>query len=805
MTSPLDGVRVLDLGGELAAYGTKILADLGADVVKVEPQGGDRQRRRPPFAGQAPNLEPGLESSLTFAYYNANKRGVRLDWADPASQAELARLAAGCDVVVISPSARQPVPGWDRDTRRLSWAGPDTVICCLTPYGLDGPLRARRATQLTAYADSGGMWSIGPAQGPPRVIPAFPFYDELSAHGAFCVMVALRERPQAGGQVIDLSLHDLLAYRESTAVSYYTMVGRSVTSRSRLPAMPPTGIWDVSDGQVELLIWNPPHWDGFLEIVGRPQDLLDPALRDRVERHARADQLVPRVRELLAPFTMQGFWDLALAHRVPCAPVNTILQVTRDPQLASRGFWADHDRPGTGPFRAPGRPLRSSAPLLSYRREAPLLGEHDQDLLDGRWAAAAASAPPAGASAPPAGASAPPAGPRLGDLKVLSFGTAIAGNVSATTLAELGADVVKIESPDRPDPLRLPGIPGLPKAFDPAGRPVSLLFSSYSRSGRTLTLDMKSPAGLETFRQLARRADVLIDNFATGVMAGWGLTPESLAAVNPGLIWVSVSGYGRTGPRATAMAYGSNVNGFMGLTRVWSPHGSQFDYTAVAHVLITIFAALAHRDRTGEGSYTEIAQAEAGGAMLAPLFLQALATGQDVWPEPNHVPGSYLSGVFAAAGQDAWLAVELEDASDWDAAAALLGVPELSVGANSPPPAAVNKLKEVIAAWAQTLTPTQAARQLQAAGLAAAAVQEIADLFTDPGLWARNGLAELHLPDTDVTTWVTAPFQRMQSPRAHVRWPSPHPGQHTAEILRDWLTPEASPVSETHPKQDFRS
>jgi crotonobetainyl-CoA:carnitine CoA-transferase CaiB-like acyl-CoA transferase len=466
MTPPLDGVRVLDLGGELSAYGTKILADLGADVVKVEPAGGDRQRRRPPFADGV----TGPESSLTFAYYNANKRGVQLDW--PKSEAELGRLAVGCDVVVISPSAKQPVPGWDRDDRDLSWAGPDTVICCLTPYGLDGPFRDRRATQLTAYADSGGMWSIGPAEGPPRVIPAVPFYDELSAHAAFCIMVALRERPQAGGQVIDLSLHDLLAYRESTAVSYYTIAGRSMISRNRVAAMPPTGIWDVSDGQIEMLIWNPPHWDGFLDIVGRPEDLLDPALRDRVQRYARASQLAPRVRELLAPFTMQGFWDLAIIHRVPCAPVNTVLQVTRDPQLASRGFWADHDRPQTGPFRAPGRPLRSSAPLLSYRREAPLLGEHDRELLGGQWAATRASQPWS-----------LPSGPRLGDLKVLSFGTAIAGNVSATTLAEMGADVVKIESPDRPDPLRLPGYPGLPKAFDPSGREFSVVFSSYSRSG----------------------------------------------------------------------------------------------------------------------------------------------------------------------------------------------------------------------------------------------------------------------------------------------------------------------------------
>jgi crotonobetainyl-CoA:carnitine CoA-transferase CaiB-like acyl-CoA transferase len=776
MTAPLDAVRVLDLGGELSAYGTKILADLGADVVKAEPPGGDPQRRRPPFAGG----QAGPESSLTFAYYQANKRGVRLDWTDPGCEAELARLAAGCDAVVLAPSAKRPVMGWDRDARRLSWAGPDTVICCLTPYGLDGPLRDRRATQLTAYADSGGMWSIGPPEGPPRTIPAFPFYDELSAHAAFCIMVALRERPHSGAQVIDLCLHDMLAYRESTAVSFYTIAGHSLTSRRRMPAMPPTGIWDVSDGQVELLIWNPPHWDGFLEIVGRPADLLDPALRQRTERHARADQLAPRVRELLAPFTRQGFWDLALTYRVPCAPVNTLLQVTRDPQLASRGFWVEHERAQTGPFRAPGRPLNSSAPLLSYRREAPLLGEHDQELLGGRWAATRAGEPWS-----------LPSGPRLGDLRVLSFGTAIAGNVSATTLAEMGADVVKIEAPDRPDPLRLPGIPGLPRAHDPSGREVSVLFSSYSRSGRSLTLDMKSPAGLETFRRLVRRADVLIDNFATGVMAGWGLTPDVLAAWNPRLIWVSVSGYGRTGPRATAMAYGSNINGFMGLTQVWSPHGSQFDYTAVAHVLLTIMAALAHRDRSGQGSYTEIAQSEAGGVVLAPLFLEALATGEDVWPEPNEVPGSYLSGVFASAGQDAWLAVELEDSSDWNAAARLLGAPELTVGEDERPnEAAVAGLRKAIAAWAQAVTPAQGARQLQAAGLAAAGVQEIADLLADGGIWAHGGLAELHLPDTDITTWVTGPFQRMRAPRAYVRWPSPHPGAHNAEVLRDWLTDE---------------
>ena len=151
--------------------------------------------------------------------------------------------------------------------------------------------------------------------------------------------------------------------------------------------------------------------------------------------------------------------------------------------------------------------------------------------------------------------------PGIADLRVLSLGTAIAGNVTAMTLAELGADVVKIESPARPDPLRVQVYADQPRTVEPAGAETNIMFAGYARSVRGITIDMKDPEGQETFARLLAEADVLIDNFAAGVMDRFGFTRGRLAEINRRLVHLSVSGYGRTGPRSHYMAYGSNRTG----------------------------------------------------------------------------------------------------------------------------------------------------------------------------------------------------------------------------------------------------
>jgi crotonobetainyl-CoA:carnitine CoA-transferase CaiB-like acyl-CoA transferase len=298
-------------------------------------------------------------------------------------------------------------------------------------------------------------------------------------------------------------------------------------------------------------------------------------------------------------------------------------------------------------------------------------------------------------------------------------------------------------------------------------------------------LGPESPADQEVFLQLSAEADVLIDNFASGVMASWGLSHEKLAQLNPGLVMITVSGYGRTGPRSHYMAYGSNINSFMGLTRVWAPHGTQFDYTAVAHVLFAVFTALAQRDRTGKGAIIDIAQVEAGCAMFAPIYLGALNLSDTSVPEPNTVPGSAFAAVLRCAGDDQWVAVELEDDADVTAAAKLVGHQDLAhIGSSGPD--RLELLRSALSDWAAAYTPEQAAVRLQAAGLAGAAVRGTAAEFHDAQLWGRGGVTAVDHPDLGLML-SPSPFQRLSRTPVRIRRPSARLGQHTDEVLAQWL------------------
>src|SRR5262249_13090389 len=200
------------------------------------------------------------------------------------------------------------------------------------------------------------------------------------------------------------------------------------------------------------------------------------------------------------------------------------------------------------------------------------------------------------------------------------------------------------------------------------------------RSVRSITLNMSDEADGERFLALLARADVLIENFGGGVMERWGLTPARLLEVNPRLVFMSISGYGRTGPRARAAAYGANISSYIGLTRVWLSHGTHLDYEASATAVAAVLAALAWRDRSGRGVYVDLAQSEAGAAMMAPLYLGALngVTAPDL--ASGGAPSSLVAGVFRCAGEQQWVAVEARDERDWDAAAGVMGLDPATVG-----------------------------------------------------------------------------------------------------------------------------
>lgn len=373
----------------------------------------------------------------------------------------------------------------------------------------------------------------------------------------------------------------------------------------------------------------------------------------------------------------------------------------------------------------------------------------------------------------------------LAGLRVLSFGNFVAGNSFATMLAELGADVVKLESLQRPDPVRMRFSAEQKQVLEPSGVETTVLFGGLGRSVRDLSVNMKAEGAREILLRLAAAADVLFENFGAGVLAGWGADWPVLHAVNPRLVMVSVSGYGRTGPRASHLAYGGNVCSFSGLTYLWgSSHGSIYDYIAGTHAAAATLAALAARDRTGEGTYIDLGQTDVAAAMLASLMLDQLNGGPDPLPPGNEVADSWSSGVYRCAGPDRWVAIEAEDARGWAALGQLADHP---IDTPDLPDSSVRKeMSEAVAKWAAKLTPWQAARMAQRAGVAAAPVQDAEDVWRDPQLRWRRSIVPVTHPDLGTFEY-PAPVHRMTRTPAAVRRHAPRLGQDSRAVTSEWL------------------
>lgn len=770
---PLGGIRVLDLAGPLGSYCGRLLADAGADVVKVEPPEGDPLRHRPPFAGD----RPGPQSSLSFAYYHANKRGVVLDYRRPEAAAALADPGANADVIVLTPTVRAPVAGFDAATGELAWAGPDAVVCCITPFGLTGPYRDWRATHLTSHALSGLMYVQGAPEGPPVVVPGQQLYDFTGTHAAVAVLTALRARPRAGGQLIDMSAHEVLT---QSCFDIYSYTNSALIGRRRPRAVQYSGggSWPCRDGVIEFTASTDKHWFALMELLGHPAELSDPSWAHPVVRHPYEDKIIEVMRPLIAAMSREDFFVRGQQLGLPCTVINTVGDFVDDQQPRSRGFFVRRELAGVGEVDLPGEPFRCTERVLDqYRRPAPRLGESSLSEVAGQWRE-------------PVPVMGPAPGP-LSGIRAISFGTAIAGALSGTALAELGADVVKIESPARPDNLRRLWAPGEPVIHEPSGADTSPMFANFNRTVRSVALDMKEPASVALFLRLAAAADVVIENYAPGVMQRWGLGYEQIAAVNPRIVMLSLTGFGHSGPRSHYLAYGATVCSFVGLTDAWQyPSGVHFDYLSQAHGVFGVLTALAARDRTGRGTHVDLAEVETAAAVMGPMMLDYVVNGRRSVVPGNRIPGALLSEVVRCRGDDNWLAVEAEDAADWRALARVVGRDDLAETRQ-----AADALAEALAAWAAERTAQQAMRVLQRAGLAAGAVQDGEDVVRDPQHRERHFLLEMDHPDLGVAEYAAPPHRLAKTPPT-VRRPTPRLGAHTVEVLGEWLgmTPdEAAP------------
>ncbi len=365
---PLDGLRVLDLTTQVGVYCGKLLADAGADVIKVEPPGGDALRFKPPFA-------PGVaapEASVSFAYYNNNKRGITLDCAVAAAQPVLERLAASADAVVASPGPRHPLVGLAVDAERPEWVPREAVFCAITPFGRTGPYRNWRATPFTSFAASGLMHHVGELDGPPLAMPGQQIYDSCSTRAAGAIAAHLLT-PARTGATLDLSAHELGTWHKQV-VERYSLAGR-ITNRETNFSPPPSGIWRCRDGWIDIAAHSPHHWTAFVELLGCPDDLTDDLYADRSMRVMLFDLLAELIGAHLTLASAPEIVARGQSLGLPCALRYLPDEFLHDVQPAARGTLVSIDHPTLGEITMPGPVGHADPPAVRYRRPAPRLGE----------------------------------------------------------------------------------------------------------------------------------------------------------------------------------------------------------------------------------------------------------------------------------------------------------------------------------------------------------------------------------------------------------------------------------------------
>jgi crotonobetainyl-CoA:carnitine CoA-transferase CaiB-like acyl-CoA transferase len=373
-------------------------------------------------------------------------------------------------------------------------------------------------------------------------------------------------------------------------------------------------------------------------------------------------------------------------------------------------------------------------------------------------------------------------------MRVLSFGAFVAGNTAAGLLAELGADVVKIEARARPEVVRTAAFAFGRPAGEPSGVPTTVLHAALARSTRSLSIDLHHEAARPVFRRLVAEADAVIENFAGPVLAGWEAGWSQLVAINPSLVLLSLSGYGRTGPMAGHLAYATNVAGYVGLTAAWGhAHGSHTDYVTGVTGALALAAAVRRARRDGTPTHLDVAQLDAMVGPLAPLLAGPLAGGEAHAGRPGEVPTAWLAGVFPALGDDRWLAVELEDAEDWSALCRHLGRADLATGEPGVAAGRRAELEAALRAWASGRRADDAADDLQRAGLAAEPVRDAGELGDDRQLRDRGAVVIFEHPDLGPITFPQAPAHLLAATPARMRHPGPRLGEHTGDVLREWI------------------
>ncbi|MGA5545865.1 CaiB/BaiF CoA transferase family protein [Mycobacterium sp. NPDC051198] len=777
MSSPLDGYTVIDLSSGIAgAYATKILADGGADVIKVESPEGDPLRR---WSASGADIGPDRDGAL-FAFLAGGKRSVVVDHEASGDRELLDRLVAAADAVIWSPESAVAQKVAPEDLFRRH---PHLIVTTITPFGLDGPWSGRAATEFTLQAWSGGAIGIGRGVQDRAPVSIGGQVGEWLA-GAYAAAMTLAFRARAirdgHGELVDLSaLEAQILGLTYYPVTYFEMLGRPWRTERR-PTVP--GVAEAADGLVALGCGTAQQWWDLCAMSGHDEWIDENSeLTITEQANLHAEELYDWVREQKA----EDLRELAGAFRIPNSPVGNGENVTAMDHFVQRQAFVQNPQYG---FTQPAAPYRLSGVALREAASAPRLGEHTEQVRADELVPRDA----------PAGT---PCGDRLpfSGLRVLDMTTFWAGPSCTHPLGLLGAEVIHLESTPRPDGTRL--IAGIPASVEQWWER-SPIFSALNTNKKSLTLDFQTEQGRDLLRRLIATCDVVVENFTPRVIEQIGLDFESLRELREDIIMVRMPGFGLDGPWRDNPAFAYIIEDASGLSWLTGyPDRTPFepysigDPNAGVHALSGLMLALEHRRRTGQGVLVEAAMVDAALNIGAEQVIEYSAYGALLQRDGNRGPAAAPQNIYQTAEidefgrADSWVAIAVSTDAQWAALRAALGQPDWAMDPALDTAAGRRDrhdlIDEKLAAWCLPRSGDEIVEILWPAEVPVAKVMQPHRQLELPQVRFRRFFEQVGHPVNNAAPHSTLPVSLANGPRALHQQPAPLLGEHNHELLAE--------------------
>jgi len=809
--APLAGLRVLDFSRMLSGpMASMVLADMGAHVIRVEDlEGSDVTRHNPPYVNG---------ESHYFISLNRNKESLAIDLKHPEGLAIALRLAEQSDVIIenFRPGVSERLGLGYEALRKLN---PSIVYCSVSGFGQTGPLKYKTAYDLIIQAVTGAMAVTGEAGRPPTKM-GLPLADELSAmFAAINILAAIDRRDRTGqGSLLDVSMFDvgvsLLGYMGTV---YFATGEQAARLGSSHQTIYPYNAFPTKDGYIVVAAFTQAFWRKFAGAIERPDLPDDPRFSSFATRHAGRAELGAILEPILRQRTSAQWLAVLDAHDVPNGPVNTLAQAIEMAQTKARGMVVEVDHPTAGRMRTLGTPFHfefeNQASFVPTYQAAPVVGQHTQSILrdllgydEARIAALAAdkaigistvpgatrgkpraAALPATAAAAELPATPALAGKPLDGLRVLDLTRMFAGPFGTLILADLGAEIIKIEEPRIGDPTRknIPFVNG-----------ESTYFMALNRGKKSMAMDLKTAGGREAFLDLVATADVVLENYRPGVMDRLGLSYAQLRARNPHIVLCSISGFGQTGPLRDKISFdlvNQAMAGTMAITgeegrppvRIGLPAG---DLNGGIFASLAILAALYGRRRVGLGAHIDLGLHDLLVALLGYMAQLYFTTGESAGPvgSGHHHIAPYRA--FEASDGD--LVIAAFSQAFWVKFASAIGRPELT---KDPRYRVIDdrkihkdELQSMLEPLIRSKTVAEWLAIFDANDVPSAAIASIGDVLGSAQAQARELVVDFVHPKAGPLRALGTPCR---ADGAVLRSPYPPPmlGEHTDQILKDLL------------------